>query len=136
MSTADATSAGTCTVDRRLDRIHIRDLTCRCIVGINPEERVNKQDVIVNVTLEADLHGACASDAIDDTVDYKRVKQAIVHLVETSQFLLIERLAQAIADACLREPRVRAAHVSVDKPGALRFARSVAVEIARYRDGA
>ena len=132
---AGATCEETCTVDRPLDRIHIRDLACRCIVGINPEERVNKQDVIINVTIEADLRGACTNDAIDDTIDYKRVKQAILQLVETSEFLLIERLAQAIADTCLREPRALAAHVSVDKPGALRFARSVAVEISRYRDG-
>lgn len=122
-------------MDRPLDRIHIRELTSRCIVGINPEERVNKQDVIVNVTLEADLRDACANDRIDDTIDYKRVKQSILALVEDSEFFLIERLAQAIADVCFREPRVQIAHVSVDKPGALRFARSVAVQITRHRDG-
>ena len=121
-------------MDKQLDRIHIRDLACRCIVGINPDERVNKQDVIVNVVIEGDLRDACANDAIADTIDYKRVKQSILQLVETSEFLLVERLAQAIADTCLREPRAQAVHVSVDKPGALRFARSVAVEIVRYRE--
>ena len=119
-----------------LDRIHIRDLTTRCIVGINPDERVNKQEVIINITLEAELSNACASDSIDDTVDYKRVKRSVLELVENSQFLLIERLAEAIAQTCLREPRVQIVQVSLDKPGALRFARSVAVEITRKRNGA
>lgn len=119
-----------------LDRIYIRDLTTRCIVGINPDERVNKQEVIINIMLEADFSKACASDNIDDTVDYKRVKQSVLHLVESSQFLLIERLADAIAQACLREPRVQNVQVTLDKPGALRFARSVAVEITRKRNGA
>lgn len=119
-----------------LDRIYIRDLTTRCIVGINPDERVNKQEVIINIVLEADLSKACASDSIDDTVDYKRVKQSVLQLVENSQFLLIERLADAIAHTCLREPRVKMVTVILDKPGALRFARSVAVEITRTRDGA
>lgn len=116
-----------------LDRIHVRDLTCRCIVGINPEERVNKQDIVINITLEADLNSACRSDDINDTVDYKRVKQAILRLVESSEYFLIESLAQAIADVCFQEPRVQIVHVCVDKPGALRFARSVAVEITRRR---
>ena len=117
-----------------LDRIVIRDLACRCIVGINPDERVNKQDVIINLTLEADLSKAGESDRIDDTVDYKRVKTAVIQLVENSSFLLIERLAERIAEVCFVEALVQVVHVSVDKPGALRFARSVAVEITRHRD--
>lgn len=121
-------------MDRPLDRIHVRDLACRCIVGVNPEERANKQDIVINITLEADLQNACASDNLNDTIDYKRVKQEILALVESSEYFLIEALAQAIADACFRDPRVQIAHVCVDKPGALRFARSVAVEITRHRD--
>ncbi|MCC6797447.1 MAG: dihydroneopterin aldolase [Candidatus Hydrogenedentes bacterium] len=120
----------------RLDRIYIRDLATRCIVGINPDERVNKQEVIINIVLETDLSKAGASDNIDDTVDYKRIKQSVLELVEKSEFLLIERLSDAIAQICLREPRVHTVQVTLDKPGALRFARSVAVEITRKRNGA
>lgn len=123
-------------MSERLDRIYIRDLTTRCIVGINPDERVNKQEVIINIVLEANLSKAGASDNIDDTVDYKRIKQSVLELVEKSEFLLIERLADAIAQTCLREPRVQTVQVMLDKPGALRFARSVAVEITRKRNGA
>ena len=119
--------------ERELDQIHIRDLTCRCIVGINPEERTNLQDVRINVTLHADLTQACLSDRIEDTVDYKGVKQSILALVESSDCYLIERLSQRIADVCLQDPRVQAVRVTLDKPGALRFAQSVAVDIFRRR---
>jgi FolB domain-containing protein len=119
----------------RLDKIHIRNLKCRCIVGINDDEREKKQDVVINLTLEADLSKSCVSDVIGDTVDYKRVKQNILALVEDSQFFLVERLVQRIADTCLEDDRVQAVCVSLDKPGALRFAESVAVEIYRTRDG-
>lgn len=120
--------------DTALDRIHIRDLLCRCIVGIFPDERRDKQEVTINITLWADLRKAARSDAIDDTVDYKTVKKNVLALVEASSFNLIERLAQAIADVCLdTDPAVRRVAVTVDKPGALRFARSVAVEIVRER---
>lgn len=117
----------------RLDRIHIRDLQARCIIGIYPEERENKQDVIVNVTLHTDLSRASASDRIEDTVDYKKIKKGILELVESSQYFLVERLAGRIAEECLQEPAVRRVDVTVDKPGALRFARSVAIELTRER---
>lgn len=119
--------------DQHLDRIYIRDLACRCIVGINPDERTKKQEVIINIVLCADLRRACASDDIAHTVDYKSIKQAVLDMAEHSSYSLIERLAAHIADICLSELAVRRVTVSVDKPGALRFARSVAVEITRER---
>ena len=115
----------------QLDRIHIRDLRARCLVGINPNERVNKHDVVVNITLYADLRQAGRSDDIADTVDYTAVKQTVLALVEGSSFLLVERLAEAIADACLAQAGVRRVRVLVEKPAALRFARTVGVEIVR-----
>jgi FolB domain-containing protein len=121
--------------DSAMDRIHIRDLSLRCIVGINPEERTNKQDVIINVTMWADLRKACASDAIEDTIDYKSIKKSILAMVEGSSFFLVERLAEEVCALCLRDERVRRVTVSVDKPGALRFARSVAIEITRDQAG-
>ncbi|HNR34299.1 MAG TPA: dihydroneopterin aldolase [Candidatus Hydrogenedentes bacterium] len=121
--------------DESLDRIYIRDLSVRCIIGIYPEERRNKQDVIINIVLESDLRAACRSDRIEDTVDYKGIKNRIIEKVESSSRFLIERLAEDIAELCLADPKVVRATVSVDKPGALRFARSVAVEITRARHG-
>ena len=116
-----------------LDRIHIRDLHVRCIVGIYPSERQEKQDVTINITLHADLRKAGQSDRIEDTVDYKQIKKRVLALVEQSECFLVERLAEQVAALCLEDPRIQRAHVCVDKPGALRFARSVGVEIVRDR---
>ena len=114
-----------------LDRIHIRDLQCRCIVGINDDERHKIQDITVNIVMHADLHKACESDDIADTIDYKGIKLAVLKMVEESSYFLVERLATEIARVCLEDSRVQRVDVAVDKPGALRFARSVAVEIVR-----
>jgi len=119
--------------EEHLDRIHVRDLRLRCVLGIFPEERREKQDITVSIVLHADLRAAGRSDRIEDTVDYKEVKKRVVTLVEGSSSFLIEHLAQRVADLCLEEPRVEAVRVTIDKPGALRFARSVAVEIFRKR---
>ncbi len=115
------------------DRIYIRDLALRCIIGIYPDERRERQDVIINVVLQGDLSKAPTTDAIEDTINYKSIKKSIVRMVEASDFNLIETMAARILDICMDDPKVQRATVTVDKPGALRFARSVAVEMSRDR---
>ena len=117
-----------------MDKILIKDLLVRCIVGINEEERREKQDVVLNITLTADLKKACITDRFEDTVDYRAIKKKILSIVESSQYFLIEALAEHIAQACLEFNGITSAQVLVEKPFALRFARSVGVEI--YREGA
>jgi len=119
--------------DQTLDTIFIRDLLLRCILGVYPEERTQRQDVIVNITLRADLSKACASDRIDDTVDYKKLKKKVMAMVEESSYFLVERLAERIAEICLEDSRIMSVDVVLDKPGALRFARSVAIGVSRRR---
>jgi D-erythro-7,8-dihydroneopterin triphosphate epimerase len=119
--------------EENLDRIYIRDLQCRCIVGINQEERMKKQEVIINIVMMCNLTAARKSDKIEDTVDYKGVKTRVLALVENSCHFLLERLADAVAGVCMEEERVQRVEVTIDKPGALRFARSVAVSVVQGR---
>ncbi len=115
------------------DKIYVRDLSLRCIIGIFPDERKNRQDVLVNLTLEGPFSEAARTDSIEHTANYKTITKQIIQLVEESEFFLIETLAEKISGVCLADPRVFRATVCLDKPGALRFARSVAVEITRER---
>ncbi len=135
MWTAAGTCEEKCMTDYAHDRIFIRDLTARCILGIFPEERVKPQEVLINLVLFTDTRQAGKTDCIEDTVDYKAIKNKVLELVEQSSFFLVEKLAQQIADCCLNAEGVQKVQVTVDKPGALRFARSVAVEIIRTKDG-
>ena len=113
------------------DRILISDLGVRCIIGVNDDERREKQDVLINLALSVDLSKAGKSDRFEDTVDYRAIKKEIVGMVENSNFHLVEALAEAIADICAKYPGVLSVQVRVEKPTALRFARSVGVEITR-----
>jgi dihydroneopterin aldolase/D-erythro-7,8-dihydroneopterin triphosphate epimerase len=112
------------------DLIHIKDLLLRTIIGINDDERRNKQDVLINITLYAD-HSTAASDDIKDTVNYRTITKETIKLVESSQFFLVEKMALEIVKICLADPRVARAVVTVEKPGAIRFARSVGVTVDR-----
>lgn len=109
----------------------IRDLLVRTILGVNPDERVRRQDVLINVTLDVDTRPAAASDALDDAVNYAALTHEIIALAEGTRFLLIEKLVSEIAWLCLDDRRIERATVMVEKPTALRFARSVGIEVSR-----
>jgi FolB domain-containing protein len=115
-----------------MDRIFIKDLLVRCVLGLTDEERREKQDVLINVVLFVDLARAGRSDRAEDTVDYRALKKEIFAAAEASEYHLAEALAERVANVCLAHG-VERVQVTVEKPGALRFARSVAVEIERGR---
>jgi FolB domain-containing protein len=117
-----------------MDKILIKDLLVRCIIGVNGDERSDKQDVLINVALFADLSKAGRSDRFEDTVDYRAMKKRILSEAEKSHYFLVEALAERIAEICLDDPLVKQAQVTAEKPSALRFARSVGVEITRERE--
>ena len=114
-----------------MDKIFIDDLLMRCIIGIFPEERINKQDVIVSLCLYTDIRCAAKSESIDDTVSYKDIQEEIMALVEDSSFQLVETMAETLSELCLSHTGIEAVKIRVDKPSALRFCRSVGVEIFR-----
>ncbi len=116
-----------------MDRVVISDLAARCIIGVDDDEREEKQDVLINLTVFTDLSAVAHSDSLENALDYRILRTDVLELVEVSHYYLLEALAEAIAAVCLRHDRVDGVRVRVDKPGALRFARSVAVEIDRGR---
>jgi FolB domain-containing protein len=116
-----------------VDRVLISDLAVRCVIGVNEEERREKQDVLVNLTLYTDIRAAARSDRLEDAVDYRDLRTEVVEMAGQSRYYLLETLAEAIASVCLEHRGVEKVMVRVDKPGALRSARSVAVEIERER---
>jgi D-erythro-7,8-dihydroneopterin triphosphate epimerase len=115
------------------DQIQIKDLLLRTIIGINDEERRNLQDVLINITLDVDTRAAGRTDDVTLTVNYRTLTKQVIQLVEESQFHLVEKLATEIMALCLADDRVARARVTVEKPGALRFARSVGLTIERER---
>lgn len=116
-----------------MDKVIVRDLLIRGIIGINPDERVKKQDILINIVLYTDINRAAETDNIDDATNYKDISKRVIDFVEESSFFLVERLVTEIARLILTDYDVEKVGVRVEKPGALRFARSVGIEIERTR---
>ena len=116
------------------DVIEIEGLDLRTVIGIFDFERDRRQDVSISLQIETDIRPAAQSDAIGDALDYKRVTKRVIELVEASSFFLIETLVERVATCVLEEPRASRVTVRIDKPGALRYARTVGIRITRSRE--
>jgi dihydroneopterin aldolase len=103
---------------RDLDRIVLHGLRGRGLHGVYPRERTEGQTFIVDAALSVDTRAAAASDDLGATADYGAIAEKVVALIEGEPVNLIETLAERIATACLADPAVRAAEITVHKPDA------------------
>jgi len=113
--------------------IRIKNLVVRTIIGFNPEERNNLQDVILNVEIEVSVSSAVMTDQPKDIYDYKLITKEIISFVSESQFNLLEKLTYEVLQMILADKRVTWAKVEIDKPHALRYSESVSVELEERR---
>jgi len=116
-----------------MDKVFIKDLVARGIIGLNDWEREKPQEILINLILETDIRKAGESDDIQDSVNYRTIAKKVLKHAESAQRLTVEALAADLARLCLEDPGVQKATVRVEKPGAVRFSRSVGVEIKRTR---
>ncbi|MDH3943928.1 MAG: dihydroneopterin aldolase [Anaerolineae bacterium] len=118
-----------------MDKVIIKDLLVRGIIGVNDWERKKKQDILVNVIMFTDIKRAAEEDNIEFTPNYRSAAKGIAAHIESSEPFTVEKLASDIADICLKDGNVDRVLVRVEKPGAVRFAKSVGVEVERERSG-
>lgn len=115
-------------------RIRVKNLLLRTFIGFNPEELVNKQDVVINLEIEVSIpNEALESDEPDGIYDYKKITKRVISYVQDGRFKLLEVLTKNLLEIIMEDDRVRWAKVEVDKPHALRFAESVSFEMEATR---
>jgi len=115
------------------DRIFVHALTAQCIIGFLEWERRVKQTVVVDLELAADCRRTAQTDAVSDTLDYRKVVKRVLGFIEASEFHLIETLAERLARVVLDEFGIDWVRISLSKPGAFRRAREVGVTVERSR---
>lgn len=114
-----------------MDVIRIEKLRLRCIIGFNPHELKDKQDVVISMDLYTDLRKGGETDSPDDILNYRTVNKAVIQHVEASQYKTIEALATGIAKVAILDCGAPHVKVTVEKPYALRFTDNVMVIIER-----
>jgi len=117
-----------------MDKVIIKNLLVRGIIGVNDWERNHPQNILINVELFTDTRHASETDDINDCVNYSVMSKKIMAHAESAGRLTVEALANDLANLCLAEKGVQKVIIRVEKPGAVRFAESVGVEIERSSD--
>ena len=117
------------------DLIEIRGLRVLGIIGVNPEERNRQQPFEIDLDLEADLSRAGKSDELAATVDYGLAVAVAEQVVRTESHLLLERVAQRIAEDLLALDRIDGVTVTIRKvrPPLPQDVTTAAVTITRRR---
>ena len=118
-----------------MDKIYLSGLKVETIVGIWDWERQIPQTVVIDLEMAADIRRAAATDSINDTLNYKLVAKRVTSLVVEGKFQLVETMAERIAETIIGEFSVPWIKVRINKPGAIRGARDVGVEIERGEVG-
>jgi FolB domain-containing protein len=117
-----------------MDKVFIKNLLARGIIGIRDWERKRPQDILINITLFTDTRRAAQTDALEDCADYSAITKQVQTHAESAGRFTVEALANDLAAICLAQKHVQRVIVRVEKPTAVRFAESVGVEVERSRD--
>jgi FolB domain-containing protein len=114
-----------------MDLIEIEGLRLRCVIGWREEERRDRSDVVIDLTVGTDAGAAGTSDNLADAWDYRAASKAVIAEVEASECFTVEALATRVARVLVCGRGAPWARVRVRKPGALRFADNVGLVLER-----
>ena len=112
--------------------IGIEELRISCIIGIFPQERIQEQELIIDLELDCEFSALVEEQRIEDTVDYAEVAEWLEIWIQEEKFLLLETLAeQAALEIFVRYPQVQQLRLKLRKPAAIPKARAAVVSISR-----
>ena len=114
-----------------MDIVYIRDLRIETIIGIYDWEREVKQTVSLDLEMAHDIRRAAETDDIVHALNYKSIAKRLISFIEKSEFLLVERMAEEVANIVREEFSVPWVRLRVSKPGALRRSKDVGILIER-----
>lgn len=117
-----------------MDKVFIDNLKVFGILGIHPHEQRTPQEIRISLTASTDISKAANNDDITQSVNYSTLAKNIIRFVETSHYLTIEALIEALASEILKNKRIAHVWLRVEKPDAVPQAHSVGVEITRDND--
>lgn len=114
-----------------MDIVYIRELQVETVIGIYDWEREVRQTVSLDLEMGTDIRAAAATEDIENTLNYKTVAKRLIAFIGESEFLLVETMAEEIAQIVQTEFNVPWLRLRLSKPGAVRGARDVGVIIER-----
>lgn len=114
-----------------MDIIFINDLVVKTLVGINPKERQQQQEIGIDLEIATDFKQAAINDDIKYTLDYDTLVNRIKQFVAHSKYNLLETLAERLAELLMKEFPIHGLRLRVCKFNAVPNTKITGVLIQR-----
>ncbi|EAR60884.1 dihydroneopterin aldolase [Neptuniibacter caesariensis] len=114
-----------------MDIVYIRELEVETVIGIYDWEREIRQRVNLDLEMGTDIRQAANTEDVENTLNYKTVSDRLIDFISQSEFLLVETMAEQIAELVKEEFSVKWLRLRLGKPGAVPAAQDVGVIIER-----
>ena len=114
-----------------MDKVFINQLQVDTVIGVYDWEKEIKQSLFIDLEMAWDISPAAATDNYEHALCYETVSNRLIELISSKPIELIETVAEMVANCILKEFNVETVKVKVNKPGAVKLAANVGVEIVR-----
>ncbi|MDE1309296.1 bifunctional dihydroneopterin aldolase/7,8-dihydroneopterin epimerase [Vibrio aestuarianus] len=114
-----------------MDKVFIEQLSVITTIGVYDWEQEIKQKLVLDIEMAHDNRPAGKSDDVNDALDYSQVSQAVIDHIQNGCFLLVERVAEEVAELIMQRFSVPWIKIRLTKPGAVAQASGVGVVIER-----
>jgi FolB domain-containing protein len=90
-------------IEVKMDKVVIKNILARGIIGIRDWERNLPQDILINIDISTAKRSHTAPDNISECIDYSKLTKKVIVHAETSERFTVEALAEDIAQICLED---------------------------------
>ena len=112
----------------------IKDFLINEIIGIHEHEKINKQKIIFNIVIDVNQNTLPNENNISSIVDYEKITNKLENLAKNKNYNFLESLAEDSFKEIFEDKRINSVKIKIEKPEAIKNAKSVGVEIFKSRN--
>ena len=117
-----------------MNTISLVDLKITCIIGIHSHERIQEQNLFLDIYLDVDFGNSSFSDDINETIDYTKIAELATELAISKKYQLIESYCHDLNNLFLDKfASIQSSEITVKKPNALPKAKYASYSMKKLR---
>ena len=112
----------------------IKDFLINEIIGIHKHEKINKQKIIFNIIIDVNQNTIPNENNLSSIVDYEKITNKLEFLAKNKNYNFLESLAEDSFKEIFMDERINSINIKIEKPDAIKNAKSVGVEVFKSRN--
>ena len=113
--------------------VFIKDFIIEEIIGIHKHEKIKKQKIKFNIVLDIDQSSFPNEKNIKSIVDYEKITNELEKLTKSKKYNFLESLVEDSFEKIFEDKRINSVTIKIEKPEAIKNAKSVGVEVFKTR---